>query len=101
MLDPSAMHGLSTLFRGQVPAENMDSQYSSGTRRKFLRRAAALPFLWYLDGRLAHSVPQPSVGQPLLPDLWVLNGAVNSALVERNGRKLLIDSGEIDSAPGG
>jgi len=31
----------------------------------------------------------------------VLNGAVNSALLERNGRKLLIDSGEIDNAPGG
>jgi glyoxylase-like metal-dependent hydrolase (beta-lactamase superfamily II) len=57
--------------------------------------------MWHLDGRLAQSLQQASVGEPVLPGLYVLNGVVNSALFERNARRLLIDSGEIDRTPGG
>jgi glyoxylase-like metal-dependent hydrolase (beta-lactamase superfamily II) len=39
--------------------------------------------------------------EQVLPGFRLLKGSVNSALLERNGKQLLIDSGEIDSAPGG
>ena len=34
--------------------------------------------------------------QEILPGLYLLRGAVNTAVIERNGRKLLIDSGDIE-----
>ena len=56
------------------------------SRREFLKGAAALAATPVLE---------------ILPGLRVLRGAVNSALVERNGKRLLIDSGELVSAPEG
>ena len=42
-------------------------------------------------------------GEPkeILPGLQIFHGSVNTALFERNGKKLLIDSGAMDSVPGG
>jgi glyoxylase-like metal-dependent hydrolase (beta-lactamase superfamily II) len=58
------------------------------SRRGFLRTAAALPLL---NGD----------SLKILPGLSVFPGAVNTALAERNGKKLLIDSGDWTAAPGG
>jgi glyoxylase-like metal-dependent hydrolase (beta-lactamase superfamily II) len=55
------------------------------SRRELLKGAAAL-----LAGR-----------DEVLPGLRVLKGAVNTALLERNGKRLLIDSGDLSAAPGG
>jgi hypothetical protein len=36
-----------------------------------------------------------------LPGLRLVRGCANTAVFERNGRKLLIDPGELTEAPGG
>jgi glyoxylase-like metal-dependent hydrolase (beta-lactamase superfamily II) len=59
------------------------------SRRQLLQAAAGVPLL------AAH--PR----QEILPGLSIYPGCVNAALVERNGKKLLIDSGELTTAPGG
>lgn len=39
--------------------------------------------------------------EEVLPGLFLIRGAVNTAVFERNGRTLLIDPGELTAAPGG
>ena len=63
------------------------------SRRKFLRTAAAIP--------LASLVRGAAEIEEIFPGLRILRGAVNTALFLRNGRTLLIDSGELESTPGG
>jgi glyoxylase-like metal-dependent hydrolase (beta-lactamase superfamily II) len=77
----------------------VNSWHSGFTRRTFVKGAAALPLLWRVAGAGTKSQNSLTLEQ-VLPGLRLLKGAVNSALVELNGKKLLIDSGEIDSAPG-
>jgi len=79
----------------------MNSPHPDFTRRTFLKSTAALPFLRPVDRSLGKPHPQSDAIEEILPGLRLLKGSVNSALLERNGRKLLIDSGEIDSPPGG
>lgn len=50
------------------------------------------------------AAPEPPVTlrrEQVLPGLELLKGAVNTAVFTRNGRKLMIDSGEWTEAPGG
>ncbi len=54
--------------------------------------------LWAVDGSLAHMRAQSAAAEQVLPGLRILRNSVNSALLERNGKTLLIDSGEIDAA---
>ena len=63
------------------------------SRRKFLRTAAAIP--------LASLVRGAAEIEEIFPGLRIVRGAVNTALFLRNGRTLLIDSGELASTPGG
>ncbi len=79
----------------------MNSRHSVSTRRAFLKSAAVLPLFWPIEGSLGNPHPQASAIEPILPGLRLLKGSINAALLERNGKKLLIDSGEVDSAPGG
>src|SRR5262245_533479 len=78
----------------------MSSKHPDLARRAFLKSAAALPLLWRADRSFGMPL-QPSAMEQILPGFRLLKGSVNSALLERNGKQLLIDSGEIDSAPGG
>ena len=78
----------------------MTSRHSGFTRRAFVKGAAALPLLWRVDGGAGTKSQSSLAIEEVLPGLRLLKGAVNSALVELNSKKLLIDSGEIDSAPG-
>jgi len=78
----------------------MTSRPCEASRRTFLKGAVALPLLWRVDENLKSGSQLPAKDL-VLPGLELLRGSVNSALFERNGRKLLIDSGEVDSAPGG
>lgn len=55
------------------------------TRRHLLRGLAAAPWL--------------ANAQQVVPGLRIVRGAVNTALVERNGRTLPIDSGDIAGSP--
>ena len=57
------------------------------TRRQLLRSAAALPFL------------AAAQAEEVLPGLRILPRAVNTAVFERNGKTLLIDSGELQKSP--
>lgn len=57
-------------------------------RRAFLAAAAA--------SRFSHAA-----GKEILPGLRIHQGSLNTAVVERNGKKLLIDSGEWKAVPGG
>ena len=59
------------------------------SRRQLLLAAAGVPLL------------AANTHQEILPGLSILPGSVNAVLVERNGKKLLIDSGELTTAPGG
>jgi glyoxylase-like metal-dependent hydrolase (beta-lactamase superfamily II) len=79
----------------------VNSRHSGFTRRTFVKSAAALPLLWRTDGGAGTKFQNSFTIEQVLPGLRLLKGAVNSALLERNGRKLLIDSGETDAAPGG
>jgi glyoxylase-like metal-dependent hydrolase (beta-lactamase superfamily II) len=78
----------------------MNSQHPDSNRRAFLKKAAVLPLLWTVDSK-SHALAQSAAVEQVLPGLRLLRNSVNSALFERNGKKLLIDSGEIDDAPGG
>ncbi len=66
-------------------------------RRGFLQSIAGLcasPFAAANSGQTGGTVQ-------VLPGLHVIRGSVNTGLLERNGRKLLIDSAELQAAPGG
>src|SRR5687767_11244013 len=78
----------------------MNSPHPDSNRRTFLKKTAALPLLWAVDGASEHIQAQ-SAAEQVLPGLRLLRSSVNSAFFERNGKKLLIDSGEIEAAPGG
>ncbi len=56
-------------------------------RRRFLKTALALPLMARLDGQES--------GSEILPGLRIVPGAVNTGLFERNGKILMIDSGEM------
>ena len=71
------------------------------TRRRFLKSAAALPLVWRATENLRKHRHETFTTELVVPGLRLLKGSVNSALFERNGKKLLIDSGEIEKAPGG
>jgi len=79
----------------------MDSRHPEFTRRTFLKSAALVPLFGLADRNSGKFHSRIAAVEPLLPGLRLLKGSVNSALLERNGKKLLIDSGEIDYAPGG
>ena len=57
------------------------------TRRRVLRAAAAVPFLASAEA------------EEILPGLRIIRGAVNTAVFERNGKTLLIDSGDLQRSP--
>ena len=59
------------------------------SRRRLLQALAAVPLVsaWSCTD--------------ILPGLSIVHGAFNTVCLERNGKKLLIDSGELTSAPGG
>jgi glyoxylase-like metal-dependent hydrolase (beta-lactamase superfamily II) len=76
------------------------SRHSDFVRRTFLK-GAAFPLFWRVEGSLGKPRPESSAMEQVLPGLQLLKGSVNSALLERKGQKLLIDSGEIEAAPGG
>jgi glyoxylase-like metal-dependent hydrolase (beta-lactamase superfamily II) len=59
------------------------------SRRQLLQAAAGVSLL-------ATKTPEE-----ILPGLSIFPSSVNTARVERNGKKLLIDSGDLTSAPGG
>lgn len=79
----------------------MNSPHSDSNRRTFLKKTTALPLLWAVDGRSQPVRAQSAAAAEQVPGLRLLRNSVNSALFERNGKKLLIDSGEVDGAPGG
>ena len=79
----------------------MNPRPPDSKRRAFLKGTAALPLLWAVDGSLRHIQAQSAGSEQVLPGLRLLRNSVNSALLERNGKTLLIDSGEIDSAGSG
>jgi glyoxylase-like metal-dependent hydrolase (beta-lactamase superfamily II) len=69
------------------------------SRRRFLQAAALVQAASVGQGALQpHAV---STGEEILPGLGILRGSVNTAVFERNGKKLLIDSGQMASIPGG
>ena len=71
----------------------MDNFWS---RRAFLQAAATAPLL------LCRTSSYSQTGsEEVLPGLRLLRSSVNTAILERDGRKLLIDSGELVSTPGG
>jgi len=76
----------------------MNPRQPDSKRRAFLKEAAALPLLWAVDGSLRHIRAQSAASEQVLPGLRLLRNSVNSALLERNGKTLLIDSGELDAA---
>jgi glyoxylase-like metal-dependent hydrolase (beta-lactamase superfamily II) len=76
----------------------MNSRHRDSTRRTFLKEAAAVPLLWAVDGSFEQMWAQSDSAEQVLPGLRILRNSVNSALLERNGKALLIDSGEIDAA---
>ena len=59
------------------------------SRRQLLQAAAGVPLL------------AASTRDEILPGLGILPGSVNTAKLERNGKKLLIDSGDLTTAPDG
>ena len=76
----------------------MNPREHDSKRRAFLKGTAALPLLWAVDGSLRHIRAQSDGSEQVLPGLRLLRNSVNSALLERNGKTLLIDSGELDAA---
>ncbi|MBI4219336.1 MAG: MBL fold metallo-hydrolase [Chloroflexi bacterium] len=66
------------------------------TRRDVLELAAALAAAPVAAARDGAASPAD-----ILPGLRLLPNSVNTALFERNGRRLLIDSGEVEKVPGG
>ncbi len=60
------------------------------SRRHLLRSLAAAPFL---------AAAQDSRSLEIVPGLRIIRGAVNTAVFERNGKTLLIDSGDIEKSP--
>jgi glyoxylase-like metal-dependent hydrolase (beta-lactamase superfamily II) len=76
----------------------MNSRQPDSKRRTFLKEAAALPLLWAVDGSFEHLRAQSASGEQILPGLRLLRNSVNSALLERNGKTFLIDSGETNAA---
>jgi hypothetical protein len=50
---------------------------------------------------MAAGLPLVCVARGILPGLRLLDRSVNTAPFERNGEKLLIDSGEQEAVPGG
>lgn len=69
------------------------------SRRRFVQTAATLPLLSATQDLAAQTTDLPR--ERILPGLEIIRGSVNTALFERNGKKLLIDSGELDRVPGG
>jgi glyoxylase-like metal-dependent hydrolase (beta-lactamase superfamily II) len=78
--------------------QTMNPRQPDSQRRAFLKGTAALPLLWAVDGSLRHIRAQSAGSEQVLPGLRLLRNSVNSALLERNGKTLLIDSGELDAA---
>src|SRR5262249_7767404 len=77
----------------------MNSRQRDSKRRTFLKEVAALPLLWAVDGGFEDiRAAQSAAAEQILPGLRLLRNSVNTALLERNGKVLLIDSGEIDAA---
>ena len=66
------------------------------SRRAFLQAAATAPLLLFRT-----SIYGQTGSEEVLPGLRLLRSSVNTAILERNGRKLLIDSGALVSTPGG
>src|SRR5581483_4089274 len=60
------------------------------SRRQLLRSAAAVSFA---------GAAQDSRFLEIVPGLRILRRAVNTAVFERGGKTLLIDSGELDKSP--
>jgi len=79
----------------------MNLRYPDFGRRTFLKSVAALPLFWPVRENLEKSFPRASMTAQALPGFRLFTGSVNSAFFERNGKKLLVDSGEIDFSPGG
>src|SRR5262245_53647366 len=77
----------------------MKSRQPDSKRRTFLKEVTALPLLWVVDGGFEDvRAAQSGATEQILPGLRLLRNSVNTALLERNGKVLLIDSGEIDAA---
>ena len=76
----------------------MNPRQPDSKRRAFLKGTAALPLLWAVDGSLIPIRAQSAGSEQVLPGLRLMRNSVNSALLERNGKTLLIDSGELDAA---
>jgi len=69
------------------------------SRRSFLQAVATLPLLPAV-GSLLPQIANPSTGfEEILPGLTLCRGSVNTALIQRNNKKLLVDCGEIASLP--
>jgi len=79
----------------------MNSRHPISNRRTFLKKAAALPLLPTISRSYEPIRVQSAVAEQILPGLRLLKQSVNSALLERNGRALLVDSAEIAEPPGG
>ena len=77
------------------------------TRRQFFNRTAtgiggaALASLLNRSIFAAQVSPGPARREQVLPGLYLVKSCVNTAVFERNGKKLLIDPGELTEAPGG
>jgi len=69
------------------------------SRREFLQLMAAVPLS--VQGHRESTPSQTSLQEQVLPGLRVVRGSVNTVVFERNGKTLLVDSGELSAAPGG
>src|SRR5271154_1443801 len=79
-------------IRAMMPTDFPRGQRPTATgrfspRRHFLKTALALPLLSRMNGQKS--------GAEILPGLRIVEGAVNTGLFERNGKILMIDSGEL------
>jgi glyoxylase-like metal-dependent hydrolase (beta-lactamase superfamily II) len=78
---------------------NRNSNFAS--RRSFLQAVATVPWLPAV-GSLLPRLANPSTSfEEILPGLSLCRGSVNTALIQPNNKKLLIDCGEITSVPDG
>src|SRR5579884_2779826 len=73
-------------------------KFPTNSRRTFLQALSVLPATYVRNTPQVQSRPQMTEVQS---GLKIFHGSVNTILLERNGKKLLIDSGEMAAPPGG
>jgi glyoxylase-like metal-dependent hydrolase (beta-lactamase superfamily II) len=71
------------------------------SRRGFLELAALTPLLRLGEPFFQGAASGLAVTEQILPGLRLIKASVNTAVLERNGKKLLVDSGDLVSTPGG